>query len=126
MVGEAPGAAKLTKAQELEAAGIEIFVVGLFCTEGGSYDSTPEGSNERCRSRLAYEPVSTSPRNMYACPASTAPTNVAPVDTQLIQLSSSTGSSCDHYFPMDKDDPAGLPSLFQAIAAQISRASLTQ
>jgi Flp pilus assembly protein TadG len=125
-----------TAADNLTAAGIEVYVVGYFCTNGSSYDASnnnqgiynadPTRDTSMCRSKLAYQPTATS--YPHPCPAATIPAAVSPIDQKLINLSSSTTTngvaSCDHYFPLSKGQ--SLPQLFQILAGQIARGQLTQ
>jgi hypothetical protein len=95
---------------------VEIYVVGYFCTpySGGGF----------CQSQLAATPAST-----RACPGPLMPGlgTASNIDILLNNISSSTGTSCDHYFPIGKDDTdQSLAGLFRALAGRISRGALTQ
>ncbi len=98
---------------------VDIFVVGYFCATG-SYNSGSFPPNNFCQSKLAY---STAPR---ACPGPTyAPLGIgSPIDDLLVAVSSSSSGSCDHYFPMPKNE--SLSVLFQDLVGTISRGQLTR
>ena len=103
----------------------EIFVIGYFCTGPpgvgpSSYDPTQYPPNDFCQSKLAY---TAAPR---ACPGPsyTMGSTGSPVDDLLVQVSSSTSGTCDHYFPMSKNE--SLSTLFADLAGTISRGQLTQ
>lgn len=101
---------------------VEIYVVGYFCATG-SYSSTSFPPGNFCASKLAYTSSSPIPR---ACPGSsyTPGTIGSPTDDLLVSVSSSTPGTCDHYFPMPKNE--SLLALFADLAGTISRARLTQ
>jgi hypothetical protein len=93
---------------------VEIYTIGFFCTP---YESDV-GSH--CKSRLADDATPD-------CPG-TGSTNYASLSTSAVDdllknVSSSTGTGCDHYFPLSKDD--SLPAVFQQLAGTISRGALT-
>jgi hypothetical protein len=92
---------------------VEIYVVGYFCT--------PYGSGF-CQSALAD---TASP---HPCPAAVYPsTGTSAIDDKLNALSSSSPGSCDHYFPLGKNESTqNLAGLFRALAGRISRGALTQ
>ncbi len=98
---------------------VEIFIIGYFCTSG-SYSPGTFPPNNFCQSKLAY---TSAPR---ACPGPTyAPGGIgSPVDDLLVGVSSSSPGSCDHYFPMSKNED--LSKLFAEMAGTISRGQLTQ
>jgi Flp pilus assembly protein TadG len=104
---------------------VEIFVVGYFCTGPpgvgpSSYDSTQYPPYDFCQSKLAY---TSAPR---ACPGPsyTFGSTGSPIDDLLVKVSSSTAGTCDHYFPMSKNE--SLSALFADLAGTISRGKLTQ
>jgi Flp pilus assembly protein TadG len=104
---------------------VEIFVIGYFCTGPpgpgpASYTSGQYPPNNFCQSKLAYTSV---PR---ACPGPsyTVGSTGSPVDDLLVAVSSSTAGTCDHYFPMSKNE--SLSTLFADMAGTISRGQLTQ
>jgi Flp pilus assembly protein TadG len=94
---------------------VEIYVVGYFCTD------YPNGF---CQSSLADTWTA---GGVHPCPAATFPTaSASDIDTRLNNLASSTPGSCDHYYPLGKDDSQQLSGLFTALAGRISRGQLTQ
>jgi len=91
---------------------VEIYTIGFFCTD-------PPGVGW-CQSEVA---ATSAP---HPCPGPVwPPSGVTPsdVDNLLRNASSSTPGTCDHYFPLDKEE--NLPQLFQALAGTISRGQLT-
>ena len=73
---------------------VEIYVVGYFCTDY---------PNNFCQSALAAS-------GAHACPSPTFPTaSASDIDTRLNNLASSTAGSCDHYYPLGKDEPSQNP-----------------
>jgi Flp pilus assembly protein TadG len=114
-------ASHLKAVQADGSPGVEIYVVGFFCTNSPtSYSSGNYGTF--CQSKIAYDPAAT-----RACPGPsyTAGSTGSPIDDLLVNVSSSTGSSCDHYFAISKTTDS-LTGLFQAMAGTISRGQLTQ
>ena len=105
--------------------GVEIYVVGFFCTSGGSYSGGTYPPNNFCQSKVAYQ---STPR---ACPGSSYTLNPnagatgSLIDDLLVKVSSSSSGTCDHYFPISKSTDS-LSGLFAAMAGQISRGQLTQ
>lgn len=99
---------------------VEIFVVGYFCTPYSS--STTAIPGKWCKSQIAAQSQA-----LRACPGPTwPPAGVTPsaIDNLLVEASSSTPGTCDHYFPLQKTED--LPSLFAQLASRISRGRLTQ
>jgi hypothetical protein len=90
---------------------VEIYTIGFFCVP----------SSSSCKSDLADSPTP------HPCPSlSTVNYSTlggSPIDDLLRNASSSTGNSCDHYFPLGKTE--SLPALFQQLAGSISRGQLT-
>lgn len=86
---------------------VEIFTIGL-------YDPSVDPS------AFATDPP--------LCPAAVVPTTPAPTsnDQLLIGSSTSTAGSCDHYYPLNKDQVGQLPAIFTRIATRILRARLSQ
>ncbi|HEV7666413.1 MAG TPA: pilus assembly protein TadG-related protein [Chloroflexota bacterium] len=93
---------------------VEVYVVGYFCT--------PYQNSQFCQSQLAD---TSSP---HPCPSPVYPsTGTSPIDNKLNALASSTPGSCDHYFPLSKNETTqNLAGLFSALAGRISRGALTQ
>jgi hypothetical protein len=58
------------------------------------------------------------------CPAAVEPGGASAVDRFMIDSSSSTPGSCDHYFPLSKT--TSLPEVFSNIAGNILRGRLSQ
>lgn len=88
-------------------AGIEVYSIGFF-------DSSHNYSN-----MLATDPP--------ACPSAVAPASASRDDRLLISASSSTGQSCDHYFPTQKGrGDQQLATVFATIAGRIKRAQLVE
>ena len=87
--------------------------------EPPAYDSTQYPPFDFCQSKLAY---TSAPR---ACPGPsyTMGSTGSPVDDLLVQVSSSKAGTCDHYFPMSKNE--SLSTLFADLAGTISRGQLT-
>jgi len=86
---------------------VEVFTIGLF-------DPSADPST------FATDPP--------LCPAALVPATPAPTsnDQLLIDASTSTAGSCDHYYPLRKDKVDQLPSIFTTIATRIQRARLSQ
>lgn len=86
---------------------VEIFTIGLF-------DPSQDPSS------FATDPP--------LCPAAVVPASPGPSsnDRLLIDTSSSTAGSCDHYYPLSKDHVSELPNIFTSIAGRIARARLAQ
>jgi len=103
--------------------GVEIYVVGYFCTDGGSYQSGTYPPNNFCESQIAY---TSAPRACPGPPGASAPSSsqLSPIDQLLIQVSSSSPGTCDHYIPLSKTE--SLPTVFSQLAGTISRGRLTQ
>ncbi|MCC6177353.1 MAG: hypothetical protein IT305_18795 [Chloroflexi bacterium] len=89
---------------------VEIFTVGYYCT--------PYNSMRWCASRLAASTPHRCPGPVYPT-ASPAPTDV---DDLLVDISSSTPGTCDHYFPIAKGED--LPQMFRVIAGAVTRGRL--
>lgn len=81
---------------------IEIYTIGFF--DSGSGESGLIGTNPP------------------GCPSSTLPGGRTATDNMLIQASSSTPGSCDHYYPVGKN--MSLPPIFGQIAGALGRARL--
>jgi Flp pilus assembly protein TadG len=91
---------------------VEIYVINFQCGLGQTY---PGG----CTSELASLPA-----GAHLCPGPVAPTaSMSNTDRVLNGVASSTAGSCDHYFPLRKDED--LPTLFLQLAGTISRGALT-
>lgn len=60
------------------------------------------------------------------CPAAVLPAGPSAIDTMLINASSSTPGSCDHYFALEKVQVSNLVGLFRTIANEILRSRLIQ
>jgi hypothetical protein len=104
---------------------VEIYVVGYFCTGPpgvgpATYTSGTYPPNNFCQSSIAYQSV---PR-VCPGPSYTMSSTGSPVDDLLVSVSSSAPGTCDHYFPMSKNE--SLSTLFQDLAGTISRGQLTQ
>jgi Flp pilus assembly protein TadG len=104
---------------------VEVFVIGYFCSGPpgvgpNSYDPSQYPPSDFCQSKLAY----TSPPRACPGPSYTPGATGSPVDDLLVRVSSSTPGSCDHYFPMSKNE--SLAKLFQNLAGTISRGQLIQ
>jgi len=82
---------------------VEIYTIGLFGGSESNFDTNPP-----------------------LCPAVTVPAGPTTVDTTLIDSSSSTPGSCDHYFPLAKAQVSQLPQIFRTIANQVLRSRLSQ
>jgi Flp pilus assembly protein TadG len=104
--------------------GVEIYVVGYFCTDGGSFQSNTYPPNNFCQSQIAY---TASPRACPGPPGAAIPpsSQLSAVDQMLINVSSSSPGTCDHYIPLSKADKT-LPTVFTQLAGTISRGRLTQ
>ena len=109
-----------TLGNQLKAQGVEIYTVGFFCTPYST--DTVNRPQKWCKSTLADTP------QPHPCPDSPTwpPAGITPtaIDNQLRDWSSSTAGTCDHYFPLSKQE--SLPALFQTIAARLMRVRLTQ
>jgi Flp pilus assembly protein TadG len=94
---------------------VEIYTVNFQCDLSNVYFSS------NCASALA----SRSPGN-HLCPgpSATAVPVMSTSDLVLYHASSSTPGTCDHYFPLGKNED--LPTLFRQLAGTISRGALTQ
>jgi hypothetical protein len=92
---------------------VDIYVINFQCGLGATY-------NNGCTSKLADTAVGTN----HLCPG-TLPNaaSMSNTDTVLVGVSSSTVGTCDHYFPLRKDED--LPALFLQLAGTISRGALT-
>jgi Flp pilus assembly protein TadG len=103
--------------------GVEIYVVGYFCTDNGSYQSGSYPPNNFCQSKIAY---TSGPRACPGLPGAAAPpsSQLSPIDQLLINVSSSSPGTCDHYIPLSKSE--SLPLVFSQLAGTISRGRLTQ
>jgi Flp pilus assembly protein TadG len=120
-------ATNLKATQPDGSPGVEIYVVGFFCTSG-SYNPSSYPPNNFCQSRIAYQTV---PRS---CPGTGpyimnpgAGATGSPTDDLLVQVSSSASGTCDHYFPISKTASSdSLSVLFADMAGTISRGQLTQ
>ncbi len=84
---------------------VEIYTIGFF--DSGSGDSN----------------FTTNPP---LCPAAVEPPGATTNDQELIDASSSKPGSCDHYYPLSKDQLDQLPTLFTTIAHQILRSRLSR
>ena len=95
---------------------VEIFTVGFFCTPYSASSTVPQ---KWCKSLML------SGSQPYPCPGNTLPAagSISTIDQLLIDTSSSTTGTCNHYFPIKKTDQ--LPDVFKTIAGRISRAKLT-
>jgi Flp pilus assembly protein TadG len=103
-----------TAATNLKAAGVEIYVVGFYCSDGNS-------PNGWCSSKLVYTDMDSRPCiGGRAWPSSTSATS--DVDKLLRDVSSSSSGTCDHYFPVRKTED--LPQLFRVVAGSIARGKL--
>ena len=101
-------------ATALKAAGVEIYVVGFYCSNG----SSPNGW---CSSKLVYTAKDSRPcLDGRAWPASSSA--ASDTDRLLRDISSSTTGTCDHYFPVRKSED--LPQLFRIVAGSIARGRL--
>jgi Flp pilus assembly protein TadG len=101
-------------ATALKAAGVEIYVVGFYCSNG----SSPNGW---CSSKLVYTAQASRPcLDGRAWPAASSATS--DTDKLLRDISSSTTGTCDHYFPVRKSED--LPQLFRIVAGSIARGRL--
>jgi hypothetical protein len=118
-------ATNLKATQSDGSPGVEIYIVGFFCTGGGGYNSASYPPNNFCQSKVAYQNTPRScPGPSYTFQGNPGPTG-SPIDDLLIKVSSSSAGSCDHYFPISKTTDS-LSGLFAAMAGQISRGQLTQ
>jgi Flp pilus assembly protein TadG len=94
---------------------VEIYVINFQCDATNTY---PSG----CTSKLASTAI-----GAHLCPGTGAPNSLpgttSNTDNVLIAVSSSKPTTCDHYFPLRKDED--LPSLFIQLAGTISRGALT-
>src|SRR5437870_6154757 len=81
--------------------GLEIYTIGFF-------DTSSDDSN-----------CATSPTPK--CPAAVIPSSPGPSqnDSELISASSSKPGSCDHYYPLNKNNSSNLPTLLTTVANQI-------
>jgi hypothetical protein len=102
--------ASISAATAARNAGIEIFTVGFFS------DNDPEVPGGGSESQLTGPPA--------LCPAPVTPASASTEDQLLISMSSSSPGSCDHYYPLSKQQ-GSLPGVFSAIAARIKRMRLT-
>jgi Flp pilus assembly protein TadG len=94
---------------------VEIYTVNFQCDAANVYYSG------NCVSALA----SRAPGNhMCPGPSAAAVPLMSNSDQILYNASSSTSGTCDHYFPLRKDED--LPTLFRQLAGTISRGALTQ
>ena len=92
---------------------VEIYVVNFQCDASTHY---PGG----CTSELADRA-----KGDHFCPGPLpAATYRSNTDNVLIDASSSKAGTCDHYFPLRKDE--NLPALFLQLSGAISRAALTE
>jgi len=85
---------------------VEIYTIGFF-------DTGTDASN-----------FATSPTPL--CPAAVIPPNPSTNDTELISASTSKPGSCDHYYPLNKNNSSNLPTLLTTVANQILRARLSR
>jgi hypothetical protein len=110
---------------------VEIYVVGFFPVP---YSSST-GSSNWARSRAAA--TGTVAAGTHPCPGASLPASSARtfsyddansvdpgVDELLNNVSSSKAGSCDHYFPISKDEGSSLPQLFRVMAGSIARGRL--
>ena len=99
--------------------GVEIYVVGYFCTNNPStYQSGSYPPLSFCESAQAYQ-------SPHQCPGPMPQASqLSPVDQLLINVSSSSAGTCDHYIPLSKTE--SLPTVFSRLAGTISRGKLTQ
>jgi hypothetical protein len=114
---------RLKAVQPDGSPGVEIYVVGFFCTNNPTtFTAGTYPPSNFCQSKIAYTPAAT-PRE---CPGATYTTGStgSRIDDLLVAVSSSS-SGCDHYFPISKSTDS-LSALFQAMAGTISRGQLTQ
>jgi Flp pilus assembly protein TadG len=115
---------RLKATQADGSPGVEIYVVGFFCTNKPWPPSQPP-PYDFCQSQIAYQ---TPPR---ACPGPSYTFNPgagatgSKIDDLLVKVSSSRSGTCDHYFAISKSSDS-LSGLFAAMAGQISRGQLTQ
>jgi hypothetical protein len=115
-------ASNLKATQPDGSPGVEIYVVGFFCTDNPT-TYTSGNYSTFCQSKIAYDPAA-----IRACPgaAYTGPLGTgSAIDDLLVNVSSSAAGTCDHYFAISKSTDS-LTTLFQAMAGTISRGQLTQ
>jgi hypothetical protein len=112
-----------TLGNQLKSQGVEIYTVGFFCTPYST--DTVNTPQKWCKSTLANTTLS---NGQHPCPDSSSwpPSSVSPsaIDQQLRDWSSSSAGTCDHYFPLSKNE--SLTAIFQSIAAHLMRVRLTQ
>jgi hypothetical protein len=95
---------------------VEVFVVGFFCS--------PYNANQWCKSRIA---ANTTPATR-SCPGPVWPPTASAqtpssIDNLLHDVSSSSTTNCDHYYPLKKTD--SLPELLQSLAKRLATVRLT-
>jgi Flp pilus assembly protein TadG len=93
---------------------VEIYVINFQCGNGDTFN------NGGCTSKLA----SRAPNDRLCPGPMPAATNLSNTDTVLIGASSSKTGTCDHYYPLAKNED--LPGLFLQLAGTISRGALTE
>jgi hypothetical protein len=115
---------RLKAVQPDGSPGVEIYVVGFFCTNNPTtFTAGTYPPSNFCQSKIAYTPVAT-PRECPSATYTTGQVTGSRIDDLLVSVSSSS-SGCDHYFPISKSTDS-LSALFQAMAGTISRGQLTQ
>jgi hypothetical protein len=92
---------------------VEVYVINFQCDATHTYSGG-------CTSKLASRAIGD---HLCPGPLPSPASLMSNTDTVLIAASSSKTGTCDHYYPLRKDE--NLPGLFLQLAGTISRGALT-